>query len=434
MNPKLLIPLLYFLLAYLSVGNWAMAQEPASPCDSSGYVLSLAVNNISCPGAATGVASIASTGCVCMFSGCVFTWSNGQNGHTATGLAPGIHSVTVTHPNGCIMDTSIMITEPARFVESLAKEDPSCYGANNGLVAVIPATDSGPLTYRWSTGDTLSASIANLTAGKYYVTTTNFINCSLIDSVVLNEPPVLSTNALSTSSCSNEATGSVLMTITGGTPPYACLWSDNSIIEDLYEAMPGAYQVMVTDANGCTAEHNATVAAISAPQPNVTAFNTTICAGSSTQIIATVAGGGIFAWSPATGLSNPNTNAPIASPSQTTTYIVTATAPNGCSGTAQVTIAVEVCNDITAIDQTNEWSIFPNPVIDLLSVATVLPQPDDLQIHVYNSIGQRVWQQSYAQQSGKFDLQIPTADLTPGTYIIEVISEQRTFRRKIAKY
>jgi gliding motility-associated-like protein len=49
-----------------------------------------------------------------------------------------------------------------------------------------------------------------------------------------------------------------------------------------------------------------------------------------------------YNWSPAQGLSNPNVANPTASPTQTTTYLVTMTDPLGCSNTDTVTVVVEV--------------------------------------------------------------------------------------------
>jgi gliding motility-associated-like protein len=65
-----------------------------------------------------------------------------------------------------------------------------------------------------------------------------------------------------------------------------------------------------------------------------------ICNGASTQLNAT--GGTTFAWSPTTGLSNPNIANPIASPSTTTTYTVTISGTNiFCpAATDQVTVTV----------------------------------------------------------------------------------------------
>ncbi len=64
----------------------------------------------------------------------------------------------------------------------------------------------------------------------------------------------------------------------------------------------------------------------------------TICAGGNTQLAAT-GNGTTYSWSPTTGLSNPNIANPIASPTQTTTYTVTAVT-NGVSATDQVVVTV----------------------------------------------------------------------------------------------
>ena len=64
----------------------------------------------------------------------------------------------------------------------------------------------------------------------------------------------------------------------------------------------------------------------------------TICAGGNTQLAA-IGTGTTYSWSPSTGLSNPNIANPVASPTQTTTYTVTATT-NGVSATDQVVVTV----------------------------------------------------------------------------------------------
>jgi gliding motility-associated-like protein len=74
----------------------------------------------------------------------------------------------------------------------------------------------------------------------------------------------------------------------------------------------------------------------------VTAIPTTanICTGGNTQLSANAAGATSWSWSPAIGLSATNISNPVASPTVTTTYTVTATDASGCSGTAQVTVNV----------------------------------------------------------------------------------------------
>lgn len=78
-----------------------------------------------------------------------------------------------------------------------------------------------------------------------------------------------------------------------------------------------------------------------------------------------------FSWQPGSSLSNPNTQNPIATPSQTTTYTLTATAPNGCVATSDVTIAVnpkqapEIC--IVSVNENNKnVVVWEKPVSDVI--------------------------------------------------------------------
>ncbi len=64
-----------------------------------------------------------------------------------------------------------------------------------------------------------------------------------------------------------------------------------------------------------------------------------VCGGIPVQLNAT--GGSIFNWTPATGLSCTNCPNPIASPSVTTTYVVTGNLAGGCSNTDTVVVNVE---------------------------------------------------------------------------------------------
>lgn len=73
----------------------------------------------------------------------------------------------------------------------------------------------------------------------------------------------------------------------------------------------------------------------------ITSPDTSICLGDSAQLNAIGTGPNpVFSWAPNTGLSNVNIANPQASPSSTTTYMVTASYSNGAVTTDEVTVTV----------------------------------------------------------------------------------------------
>ncbi len=86
---------------------------------------------------------------------------------------------------------------------------------------------------------------------------------------------------------------------------------------------------------------------ITVPVYNESEFNAggdqIICMGD--VVILNASGGVSYVWSPSTGLSDPNISKPYASPTETTTYSVTITDENGCTGADEMTVTVYDCAD-----------------------------------------------------------------------------------------
>jgi len=78
----------------------------------------------------------------------------------------------------------------------------------------------------------------------------------------------------------------------------------------------------------------------------------TVCKGRSAQLV--VNGGVQWQWSPATGLSNPNSDIPVATPDVTTVYTVIVTDKEGCTATEEVTVFVNDCRKAQEIIATEE--------------------------------------------------------------------------------
>jgi gliding motility-associated-like protein len=124
----------------------------------------------------------------------------------------------------------------------------------------------------------------------------------------------------------------------GGTTPYSFQWS-NGVSGSTQTVTPGAtttYSVTVTDAGGCTSQTSVTVDVTPYPSLQISP-NDSICFQASTQL--TASGATTYSWSPSAGLSDPNIANPVASPTQTTTYILTA-ANGNCTATDSVIVTV----------------------------------------------------------------------------------------------
>ncbi|MCB0795534.1 MAG: gliding motility-associated C-terminal domain-containing protein, partial [Flavobacteriales bacterium] len=121
-------------------------------------------------------------------------------------------------------------------------------------------------------------------------------------------------------------------------------WAPSAGLDDAAAANPVAlpaatttYTVTVTGPNSCVDSSSVTVTVV--PPPSVDAgSDTTICLGGSAQLM--VIGNGSAEWSPIAGLDDPFSSSPLASPQQTTTYLVTVTDSIGCSASDEVTVSV----------------------------------------------------------------------------------------------
>jgi gliding motility-associated-like protein len=105
--------------------------------------------------------------------------------------------------------------------------------------------------------------------------------------------------------------------------------------------------LIVSRIGGCTASETVTVTVVPRPFVNAGA-DTMICFNTPAQLNAQM-GGTSFTWSPATSLSNVNVLNPVANPSATTSYVLTATdSISGCPKPSMDTVVVTVLPPVNA--------------------------------------------------------------------------------------
>ena len=109
-------------------------------------------------------------------------------------------------------------------------------------------------------------------------------------------------------------------------------------------------------------------------------------------------------------------------------YMVTVTDAKGCE-----TVFGEFTVDNTV--GTNELaslqsiSLFPNPANELTHVNAVFDQVEDLEVAIYNILGERVLLQNH--EAAKLDFDINISNLNNGTYFLQLKSENGTHTEKL---
>ncbi len=82
---------------------------------SSAIMASCAGNDPSCAGDSDGDATVTPSGGTGPYT---YSWDNGGNTATITGLSAGTYSVTVTDANGCTGDCSVTLTDPPALIDN----------------------------------------------------------------------------------------------------------------------------------------------------------------------------------------------------------------------------------------------------------------------------------------------------------------------------
>ncbi len=187
-----------------------------------------------------------------------FLWSNAATTEDLSALPPGNYSVTVTGANSCtaISAATVLNNNVALSVSGTPAANSSCAAPNGSLdINVSPV---GVYNYLWSNAAT-TEDLTGLAPGTYTVTVSlgtclSSSTFSVADNAL---PPNLAASG-SPASC-GFANGSADLSISGGTGPFAFLWSNTATTEDLANVAAGNYSVTVTGANSCTAVSAATV-------------------------------------------------------------------------------------------------------------------------------------------------------------------------------
>jgi hypothetical protein len=325
--------------------------EPSTPVDA---FFDLVVPE-TCFGASDGSASITLTGGSGSFT---ISWDTQPvtNGPTATGLAPGLYTVTATDNNGCSLIKHYPVTiigSTSALLATTNVTDISCFGAQDGSIDLTLTGGQGPYTHIWTDINSLSSAdedLVNLEVGAYSLHVVDGFGCMKDTTVTIQEPSAITiSGTVTTAACQGSSTGAVDAEVIGGTAPYNYSWSGPNGFamntQDISGLSAGIYGVSVTDVNGCTQAESFNVSQPGSVQVSVTpsSFNGgsgVSCAGATDGAIDLDATGGTtpysFQWDGPNGFVASSEDI---SNLESGAYNATVTDANGCAMTVSTTLS-----------------------------------------------------------------------------------------------
>lgn len=192
----------------------------------------------------------------------IFSWSNGTNGNTALITTPGVYTVTVTTPSGCVFQKSVTVTMDPAIVINIAT--PGQINCTNSQITLNASNSvfvpNSTLLWTASGGGNI-VSGANTTtpvvnaAGTYTLTITspNPNGCSAQSQVVVVKnitPPTIAVNASSIKICKGQ---SVILTAAGAVTYTWTGLTGNGNTQTVTPDVTTTYSVTGVGANGCAA-------------------------------------------------------------------------------------------------------------------------------------------------------------------------------------
>ena len=196
------------------------------------------------------------------------TFAIGDNVYSTSG----VFVATIPNDAGCDSTVTLDLTMiDCELTGTIGFTTPICHGDENGTLLFSVDNGIPPFTYDWNnisvsniggTGNTtLGATVVveNIPAGIYEINITDSFGDDIVFIQEVVDPPVLSTTIEATDyqgyhlSCHAADDGAVTVSGQGGVSPYSFLWNNNATQATLVDLAAGTYEVVLTDANGCTA-------------------------------------------------------------------------------------------------------------------------------------------------------------------------------------
>lgn len=328
-------------------------------------------------------------------SGKSYTLPDGNTVNTS-----GTYPVTLTNQYVCdsVITTNLTVIN---LTLTVTETDVLCFGETTGTITGTAASGITPYLYNLTQGGSPIAANGNgnftgIAAGSYTVAVLDDYGCTASGNITVNEPALLqATPAPQNVSCFGEDDGSLSITATGGTTPYAFTNGATTNTNGTFNSLTaGGYPYTVTDANGCTDTGSVTITEPAEVLVTVTPNPVEIDLGESIQLFAASNYGGtaVYNWTPATGLDCAGCSNPTVTINNSLTYQVQVTVNvNGtdCYGYAEVPVTVLKNYDLFI---PNVFTPNGDGNNDLFRLFGNLPALKFVEVSIFNRTGEKVFE------------------------------------------
>ena len=169
---------------------------------------------------------------------------------------------------GCLSNATnnptIQITSGIIPIQPASINNITCNGYNDGNIGLSILGGMATYSFTWSNSAS-TPTISGLASGNYSVIILSANSCTLAQTFTISEPSgiALTSGTLIGASCQQNATGSINLSLIGGTPAYQVNWSNGFSGLSNSNFPSGVYTATVTDQNNCKKQFVFTVDTLS---------------------------------------------------------------------------------------------------------------------------------------------------------------------------
>ncbi|MGC9342432.1 MAG: gliding motility-associated C-terminal domain-containing protein, partial [Bacteroidales bacterium] len=336
-------------------------------------------------------------------------------------LAPGSYYLYVIDGNRIFQDTIDLTEPPAPEVfRNITPASCSAFSPDGGIDITVNGIPGAEVSYSWSNG-AITEDLNNIEAGTYWVTASDENQCSVTDTIIV---PAITTVTADAGEDTTICYGEELLLNGQSVGSTSVEWSpaeglsDVNILNPVFQSYTDKSYILRADGdNECYDIDTLNITVL--PRGDLRAGNdTTVAENVPVTIYTTGDSYQNYRWEPAIFIDDTTSSSPTFTILETTTYIVSAEAENGCIDRDTITLSL--------VDRLVIYSAFtPNNdgVNDFWDIDYAELYPD-ITVEVFTRWGERIFSSKGYSDDKRWDGTFKGKEAPTGTYYYVVVPKK----------